>query len=568
MRESDQPIHERQEEVVGDGYYLPLTIGLLITAALLNFYVYTVGDYSASPLTVTLIVSHAYYVVVLLSAFMAPPTHVWTVWVTTTVSSGIYALVHSDEPGLIMAGTVFAVASAITTVAVRRLRVSRAAYERDLVALDAANADVQKRLEEQSALFEVSQNTATTFDLERLYNGIMATVSNRLKMYRGTLSLFDPETQELRVKYAYGLSQREIERGRYRLGEGLYGAVMASGEPMAVPNVGEQPIRLNATDALAFEWETRSVAYLCVPIIMEGRTAGVLSADRAPVDQRTLGDDLRFLTILASIFAQALKIQEMIEATVEHERMAALGRMAQSVAHEVRNPLGGIRGAAQLLQMSLVPIEASADGQSVAASVSDELREEAESYTDIIVQEVDRLNRVVEQLLHFGSSRTARREQHRLHEMIEHVVFLVGADAAARGVRVEQELPRELPHVEVDGDQMTQVFLNLVRNALEAMPDGGLLRVIARASEDESRGASSTGTVRVVEVEVADTGLGIAPHLWESIFDPLYTTKQKGTGIGLALTKRLVEEHDGYIEVSANEPRGARFTVVLPAFSG
>lgn len=504
----------------------PLVVGLLFTIGLVNLYLYTTPTdvHDAGN-----IVPHVFYGLVVVASLYASTWGVSIVWGAATLSMFAFAAVQAEWSRLMMGAIVFAPASGMTARVIRRLRVVHAEYAQNLRDLDAANADASKRLAELSALFDISRMAGLTFDLEELFRASMERISQGLQMYRGTLAIFDPTSQELKVKYAYGLSSREIAAGRYRLGEGLYGRVFAAGEAMAVPNVGDEPLSLSE----ALSMRTRSVAFLCIPIKMEGQTVGVLSVDRAPVDSRTLGDDLNFLTILASLFGQALKIQQMIEATVQQERLAVLGKIARSVAHEVRNPLGGIRGAAQLLQLR-------------------QLDPDATEYLRIIVEEVDRLNRVVEQLLHFGDPRPSNLQKHDLREILERVLFLTADGIAANRIVVIREFASSLPPVEADGDRLTQVFLNLVRNALEAMPCGGKLRLSVKTSHG------------AVVVSVCDTGEGIPPHLREEVFNPLYTTKQKGTGLGLALTRRFVEECGGFIEVCENSPRGACFRVTLP----
>jgi len=348
------------------------------------------------------------------------------------------------------------------------------------------------------------------------------------------------------VEQAYGLTSETIQRGRYRLAQDIYAQVMERGIPMAAPSIGDAPIVLGAE---AERMETRHVAFLCVPILMEAETVGVLGVDRAPADERTLGDDLHFLTILASVFAQALKIQQMIESAVAQDRLASLGKMARSVAHEVRNPLGGIRGAAQLLQMSVS--ETGEEGEAA---------DEADGYTRIIIEEVDRLNRVVEQLLHFGSAPTEEYSDVNLSEVVERVAALVSADAAAQGIDVVRQDVTSTATLQGDADELKQALLNIARNGVEAMPDGGELRLEVTIVESDG-----IGTAASLEIAISDTGVGLPAASREKLFSPLYTTKQKGTGIGLALTKRIVEEHGGYITVEDVMTGGSRFRVVLPA---
>ena len=217
--------------------------------------------------------------------------------------------------------------------------------------------------------------------------------------------------------------------------------------------------------------------------------------------------------------------------------------MSQGMAHEIRNPLGGIRGAAQLLEM----------GVSELGGPQGELAQ----YASIIVEEVDRLDRVVERHLRYGLGSEGAYRPLDLLEAVEGALFLVEAEASRIGVRIERAYSDDLPPVEGDMDELKQVFLNLARNALEAMPEGGGLRVEARVG--------GAGSVRAVEAQFCDTGMGVPAGSREEIFDLFYTTKRRGVGIGLSLTKRIVEQHGGSIEAADREGGGSCFTVSLPA---
>ncbi|GIX06054.1 MAG: hypothetical protein KatS3mg115_0457 [Candidatus Poribacteria bacterium] len=531
-----------------------LWAGVWLVLLLGNVYLYTAAGREADPSFLLAVLGVGLAGLCLFIGFQLSGWLLGTLWLGAVGTGIVYAAVRVPAEYASAFGAALLLVSGAAIRAVRRLVVRLERQRADLAHLDTVQQEIQKRLQELTALFEVGQRVAATFDLERLFQDTMAIVARHLRMYRGTLALYDPQAQEVRVKYAYGLRPEEIAHGRYRLGEGIYGTVIATGEPMAVPNLGDEPIFLRRSDPATLERETRSVAILCVPIRMEGTTVGVLSVDRAPVDQRTLGDDLHFLTILASTLAQALKIQQMIEAAVEHERFAVLGRVAQSVAHEVRNPLGGIRGAAQLLQLQLQNLSRELPDRVEVA----ETLQEAYEYTRIIVQEVDRLNRVVEGLLRARSAETIRRRPCSLVSILEDVLVLIRKEAEQIGVEIIAEFQTQEGCLLADPDALTQVFLNLFQNALEAMPEGGKVHVVVREVADPAGGRDR------FEIEVRDTGPGIPPESRSRIFDPLYTTKQKGTGVGLALSKRLVEAHEGYIEVSDNRPRGAVFTVVLP----
>ena len=245
----------------------------------------------------------------------------------------------------------------------------------------------------------------------------------------------------------------------------------------------------------------------------------------------------------------------MIDSLVQSERLATLGKLATTVAHEVRNPLGGIRGAAQLLEL---------EGESDP---------ETNAYIAVIIEEVDRLNNVIEQLLTFGKGRPTNFRQHNIHEIIENCLSICQPDLDQKRIRVEFSRWVDCPPVVVDADGLTQVLLNLFRNAIESMEKGGALTI--RTQRDDVSTSRSSGSEQPlsenealekkdVQIRVQDTGPGISPEVVPYLFDPFYTTKQKGTGLGLAISREVIEEHGGTIEVDSTLAEGTAFNITLP----
>lgn len=219
------------------------------------------------------------------------------------------------------------------------------------------------------------------------------------------------------------------------------------------------------------------------------------------------------------------------------ERLSALGNLSATVAHEIRNPLNAISMGLQRMRAEFAP----AGGEAEYGRV-----------VDLVQGEVRRLNGIVEAFLTLARPLALRPVATPPVPLVRQVADLVGPEAGARGVQLVTDLPGDLPAARLDPDHVKPVLLNLVSNALEAMPEGGTLTLGAAARE---------GTL-VLTVE--DTGTGIAPEVLPRIFEPYVTTKTRGTGLGLAITRRIVEAHGGRIEVATREGRGTRFTVTLP----
>ena len=238
-----------------------------------------------------------------------------------------------------------------------------------------------------------------------------------------------------------------------------------------------------------------------------------------------------------------------LEAEVRRgERLSALGQMALALAHEIRNPLGAIRGVAQLLGDEL--------------GGAGPFRE----HVTVMLAEIDRVNRVMEALLDLGRPLTFTFGFVNLHELLDRVCLLAEPAARAHEVQLVRRYDPSLPALWADADRLVQVFQNLVQNGIEAMPGGGRLTLTTRVSFDAVYGKVDVGTGPrpLVEVLVTDEGEGIPGALLDRVFDPFVTTKPRGLGLGLAISHRIVEEHRGALRVTSTPGKGTSFACYLP----
>ena len=238
-----------------------------------------------------------------------------------------------------------------------------------------------------------------------------------------------------------------------------------------------------------------------------------------------------------------------LEAEVRRgETLAAAGRMAVGLAHEVRNPLGAIRGAVQLLRREIGPDSRLAE------------------YTDVLLTEVDRVNRIIESLLDLARPIQLRAVPLNLHQLLERVTLLSEESARERSVTLIRRYDPSLPPILGDEDRVLQVFHNLVRNGLDAMERGGRLTLTTRVSLNPLFGKMDLGAGQrsMVEAQGTDDGAGIPDALRARIFDPFFTTKDRGLGLGLSICHRILEEHRGAIQVESAPGRGTSVTCFLP----
>lgn len=236
------------------------------------------------------------------------------------------------------------------------------------------------------------------------------------------------------------------------------------------------------------------------------------------------------------------RIRDLEERLSRSDRLAALGTVAAGVAHEIRNPLAGLRGAAQLLE-----------GERDFPLAFKE-------YTSVIIKEVDRLAAIVETLLSFASPRAPVLRPYNLHQILDSVLFLEQAPLRDRGVSVQRVYDPQLPEILADPAEIRQLFLNLIRNGVEAMPGGGELTLRTRYERSSQR----CGGLSVAVAEIIDQGVGFDPEIERHLFTPFFTTKEGGTGLGLAICLRIVEDHGGAMEAASQPGKGSSFRVMLP----
>jgi signal transduction histidine kinase len=257
----------------------------------------------------------------------------------------------------------------------------------------------------------------------------------------------------------------------------------------------------------------------------------------------------------AMLVARNLAYLSQVHSTLNYSRkLAALGRLMAGVAHEVKNPLNAMTIHLELLKQKLsrqlvaagdVPLGTAAQALAAGPDVT--------KHVDVISKEIRRLDEVVNGFLKFARPEELKLQPVRISTLISDVATTAAAEAERRGITLTADCPESLPAINADPGMLGQALLNLALNGCQAMPDGGTLKIGCR-----------TGARRTVEVTVEDTGVGIPPEHLGRIFDLYFTTKEKGSGIGLSMVYRIVQLHDGEVEVQSTPGRGTRFRLIFP----
>jgi signal transduction histidine kinase len=260
-----------------------------------------------------------------------------------------------------------------------------------------------------------------------------------------------------------------------------------------------------------------------------------------------LKDTFLYLPILITVILSAIAFILLIrfrsyinsltfayEELRQKEKLAVIGQMATAIGHEIRNPLSSLKGFTQL--------------QYEANTNSNE-------FYPIMIQEIDRINSIVDDLMYLGKPREIVFEKAKINEIINYTLSITKQQAEIQGIRMETMIDEQIPAIDCDEKQLKQVFINLIKNAIEAMPDGGTLKIKSESSNEKN-----------ICITVEDEGYGIMEADLQNLGVPFYTTKKDGTGLGLMVTNQIIKDHNGSLKIESKRGLGTKVIVTLPIF--
>ena len=405
---------------------------------------------------------------------------------------------------------------------------------------------LRRRNQELSALVEINRMVTSSLELDEVLEATMQGIREILQVEAGSLVLVDEEIGGMVFRRSFSPQQGWITGRTIQPEEGIVGYVVKSGQPKLVNNVERDPYFSADIDEEA-GFIARSI--LCVPLRIRDQVIGAIEVLNR-LDGSFTEQDLGLLQAMAASVAVAVdnanlyseladfakEVERSQAQLVQAEKMAAIGRLAASIAHEINNPLQAIHNSLHL-------------------SLHEGLRDDKRSqYLKMAQAEVQRLIEIVQRMLEFYRPSRGDIAPADVNTVVENVLALAHKRLQHGGVRVHTRFSPDLPPVPMVADQITQVFLNIVINAIEAMPAGGDLWLEVRLSEDREW----------MLAYFRDTGPGMTAEQVANLFEPFYTTKPNGTGLGLAISYGIVERHGGTIEVSSQPGQGVTFIVKLP----
>ncbi len=386
----------------------------------------------------------------------------------------------------------------------------------------------RNRMDRLNLLIEASKIVNSALDLGTVLALILDVATRSIAADRGTVYLIDQKGDELWSLVAQGDGMVEI---RLPLGKGLAGYVARTGETVNITDAYGDP-RFNPEIDLKSGYTTHTV--LCMPMRnREGKIVGVFQL----LNKRTGlfgAEDESFIDALSVHAAIAIENARLAQQMVHNERMSAVGRMAATILHDIRNPMATMRLYAGLIKKKSDSPDAS-------------------RMADEMIHQVDRISSMVQEIMEFsrGTSTTVLSSMS-LPAAMEQVLPFLETDLAARKITLVRAYGYDGVAL-LDAGKFARVLTNLVGNAADVMPEGGTVTIRTSRSEDK------------VAIEVSDTGPGIPDEIRQRLFEPFFTHgKKHGTGLGLSIVKKIMEEHRGTIEVSTTPGQGSTFRLLLP----
>lgn len=403
---------------------------------------------------------------------------------------------------------------------------------------------LRQRNRELALLNEISRMIISSLDLEEVLTATMDGVQKILPRAAAVLVLMDEESGDVIVRKVTVEDHHHLGRA-LPAGRSILRHVITTEQPYLTNDAPSDPLFSPEMDGWGSE--TRSV--LCIPLLVRERVIGALElidkqgepfteTDRDLL--QTLAGSVAVAVENAQLYAELADFARALEHSqaqlIQAEKMAAIGRLAASLAHEINNPLQAIHNTIHLAMMDHLPPEKRSE------------------YLDMAQKEVGRLIEIVQRMLEFYRPSKGGVVQTDVNQILQSTLAIADKRLQHGRIRVYTHLAEGLPPISAVPDQLAQVFLNIIINAVDAMPDGGELRIGTLLTEDH----------RWILVAFRDSGTGLTAEQIAHLFEPFYTTKPSGTGLGLAISYGIVERHGGAIEVSSQPRQGATFVVRLP----
>jgi len=405
----------------------------------------------------------------------------------------------------------------------------------------------QSRVDYRDTLVRSSRDMVSIIDIKALSESLVRTIGKSLRIDKVSLLLIDEAKGSYHLEASVGFDFEQSEKVTLSKGSPLVQLLRQREEPIVKEELEWVPVGLETPQTINLM--SKLAAEISLPIISKDKLIGILNLGQK--DDKTLysNEDLEILATLANQAAIAIENARLYENLKQSQdtlrradRLSSLGLLTAGLAHEIRNPLVAIRTFTQLLPERYDDAEF------------------REGFQGLALKEVDRICGLINDLLSFARPSKPNVAPENVNDVVENIARILETQAKEKSVGIAREFGENLPKVWIDREQMKQVFMNLILNAIQAMREGGSISISTRPVS--RNGAEPSGDF--VQVEIRDTGIGIPEENLQHIFDPFFTSKDEGSGLGLAVSHQIVQEHGGFVTVESQIGKGTAFFVHVP----
>jgi len=395
----------------------------------------------------------------------------------------------------------------------------------------------------KKTISDLSRAMVSILDIHELCREIITTTTQAMMVNKASIFIFDEEDGCYKLYDSIGLGDTDDIK-RYPKDNPLFKWVGERNEIV----IREELERYSSASAAVAVTETLKTmgSELCLPLITKQKLIGAINLGMKGKGEMYTHEDLELLDTMANQATVAIEnarlYEDLTRAKVQMQRadrLAALGTLTAGLAHEIRNPLVAIKTFTQLLPTRF------------------DDNEFRDHFLKVTAGEVDRIASLVTELLDFARPSQPKLNSEDLNQVVEKMALLVDTESHKKNIKILKDLYASLPFVTLDKEQIKQVLLNILLNAVDATPENGTISV-------STRPLTKNGYLDYVQVTIADTGKGIPEEDLEKVFTPFYTTKHTGSGLGLSISHQIVQEHQGNIEVESKQNVGTTFRINLP----
>ncbi|HHM02551.1 MAG TPA: GAF domain-containing sensor histidine kinase [Caldithrix abyssi] len=391
---------------------------------------------------------------------------------------------------------------------------------------------LEKKLNELDLLFELEREVNTAANLDELLSISIDKIATTMGVEAGLITLRDPKSGEFNNRVVKNIDPVALSEIHFSGESGIVGQVVKSGEIYITNNTGDDP-RFKQAFGDKIGMEIRQVA--CVPLLIDDTVIGVLELlNKSARDDYFSRDDERLLASITSQISRTIETFRLREEKIKAERLSAIGNMMSTIVHDLRTPMNNIYGFVDLLQ-------------------EEEDAEARREYADIVIQQIKFLTNMTTDVLDFAKGKSSVLPvKCAVNKILDDFEKFFKDDVVKKGYEFHTEC-KVASMIYVDPEKIQRIFMNIMKNALEAMPPGGRFSITAGQDGDD------------VVFSLTDNGSGIPPEIQDKLFDSFVTSGKKGgTGLGLAIVKKLIEEQKGRIEVESRVNEGTSFKIYFP----